>query len=159
MSLQFILESPFSFSIGCLVLFVMFLIARHDYRTFEIHYGMLAFSTCAMVLLIALMEGINALAGSFLTAAILGGATLCIQWFYPGKIGIGDIPLMAFIGFVSGDETVWVVLALIIFSTMTAAVYSIQRGKKLFKSMFPMALPGMLAAGFGLIIRFILPLF
>ena len=142
-------------SSALLALFAMLCVAWHDYWTFEIDYAMLTVATFAVLPVILVMEGLPALPAALLTAGIFGGATWIAQRLKPGKIGLGDIPLMAFIGFVAGPyESVPVLAALVLFCVLTAAAYSIKRGKRIFKSMFPMALPGMVAAALGLGLRF-----
>ena len=141
-----------------LALFAMLCVAWHDYRTFEIDFAMLAIATFAVLPVIVVTEGLLALPGTLLIAGIFGCATWIAQRLKPGKIGLGDISLMAFIGFAAGPhEAVPVLAALVLFCVLTAAAYSIRRGKRLFKSMFPMALPGMIAAALALGLRFAEP--
>ena len=136
-------------------LFAMLCVAWHDYRTFEIDYAMLALATFAVLPVIIVTGGLPSLPGALLIAGIFGGATRIAQWLKPGKIGLGDIPLMAFIGFAAGPhESIAVLAAFVLFCVLTSAAYSISRGKRLFKSMFPMALPGMIAAALALGLRF-----
>ena len=143
---------------GSLAFFFMSCIAWHDCRTFEIDYILLLIATLLVLPVIVVAEGVSALSGALVTAMICGGVTWLGQKFRPGKIGMGDIPLMGFIGLVAGpDNTFLVLVALVVFSALTSAAYSIRRGKRLFKSMFPMALPGMLAATLALGLRFIEP--
>ena len=138
-----------------LALFAMLCVAWHDYRTFEIDYAMLAVAAIAVLPVIVVTEGFPSLSGALLIAGIFGGATRVAQWLKPGKVGIGDTPMMAFIGFTAGPhEAIPVMAAFVLFCVLTAAAYSIRRGKRLFKSMFPMALPGMVAAAVALGLRF-----
>ena len=72
----------------------------------------------------------------------------------PGKIGRGDIWLMAFAGFVAGpDHAAPVLVAFCILCVLTAGAYSLARGKGFFRSMFPAALPGMATAALALALR------
>ena len=139
---------------GSLALFAMFYVARHDCKTFEIHYMMLFVATLAVLPVIAAAEGMLALPGTLFTGIIYGGMTWIAQQLRPGKIGMGDIPLIGFISLVSGPHImIPAFVILLILSTITSAAYSIRRGKRLFKSMFPMALPGMLTAALALGLR------
>ena len=141
---------------GSLALFAMSCVAWHDCRTFEIDYMILLIATLAVLPVIVATEGVLALPGTLVTAVICGGVTWLGQHLRPGKIGMGDIPLMGFIGLVSGpDIAIFALVALVIFSALTSAAYSIRRGKRMFRSMFPMALPGMLAAALALGLRLV----
>ena len=143
---------------GSLALFAMFYVARHDCRTFTIDFLMLFIATLAILPVILVMDGLYALLDSLVTAVIFWGVTWLAQQLMSGKIGMGDIPLMGFIGLVSGSHiAIPVLVALVIFSILTSAAYSIRRGKRLFKSSFPMALPGMLAAALAFVLRLIEP--
>ena len=136
-------------------LFAMLCVAWHDCRTFEIDYAMLAIATVAVLPVIIVTGGLPSVSGALLIAGIFGGATRIAQWLKPGKVGIGDTPMMAFIGFTAGpNEAIPVMAVFVLFCVLTAAAYSIRRGKRLFKSMFPMALPGMVAAAVALGLRF-----
>ena len=140
-------------------LFAMVCVARHDYLTFEIDYRMLALAGFAALPVLIITGGMSAVTFALLTAGACGGATAAARRLKPGRLGQGDIPLMGFLGFVSGPDGVLPALAaLVICSALTAALYSLLRRKPLpksmFRSMFPFALPVMPAAMLALGLRF-----
>lgn len=141
-----------------LVLFAMAFIAWQDCRRFEIHLELLALATLALVPVILVTDGLYGILDALITAALFGGSTWIACRLRPGRIGRGDIFLLAFLGFVAGrDEAVPVLAALGLFCILTAAGYSIARGKRLLRSMFPAALPGMGASVLALGLRFVGP--
>ncbi|WP_419738557.1 prepilin peptidase [Ruegeria sp.] len=139
-------------------LLAMACIAWHDCRRFEIHFEGLGLATLALVPVLLVAGGRSAVPDALLGAGLFGGATWIARRLHPARLGRGDIALMAFLGFVAGREgAVPVLAALCLFSALTAALYSIARGKRLFRSMFPAALPAMPAAALGLGLRLAAP--
>ena len=127
-------------------------VALYDALTFEIDFAWLGCGAIGMVALI--MLGGGDLAGALMLAVLMMGATVLVRAFRPGRIGQGDIWLMGFIGLAAGPQYAMPVLALLVLlSVLTCALYSRARGKRLFKSMFPMALPGMEAAALAVALR------
>ena len=138
--------------VGVATLLAMVRVALYDALTFEIDFAWLGCGALGMVALILLGGG--DLAGALMLAVLMMGAIVLVRAFRPGQLGQGDIWLMGFLGLAAGPDHAFPVL--ITFgglSLMTAASYSHIRGKKLFHSMFPAALPGMGAAVFALALR------
>ena len=128
-------------------LFAMILVAWRDCISFEIDFALLGAAALAMASVILITAGPEALPGALVAAAIAATASWIAWRWKPGRLGLGDIRLMGFVGFAAGpDHAVPVLAALCLFCALTAACYSHIRGKKLFRSMFPAALPGMGAA-------------
>ena len=135
-------------------LVAMVCVAWHDVLTFEIEFTKLGEATLAMSCVIGATGGPADLADAAATGLITGGTTWIVVLWTPGRIGWGDIWLMAFLGFAAGPDHAAPVLATFcLFCGLTSAAYSRARGKRLFKSMFPMALPGMGAAMLALALR------
>ena len=135
-------------------LFAMILVAWRDCISFEIDFALLGAAALAMASVILITAGPEALPGALVAAAIAATASWIAWRWKPGRLGLGDIRLMGFVGFAAGpDHAVPVLAALCLFCALTAACYSHIRGKKLFRSMFPAALPGMGAAVLALILR------
>ena len=135
-------------------LFTMALVAWHDCRTFEIDFGLLGVAAFSMAGVIAITAGPDALPPALMAAGVAGTITWLARCWKPGRLGQGDIRLMGFVGFASGPQWAVPVLAVFcLFCALTAASSSRARGKRLFASMFPAALPGMGAAALALILR------
>ncbi len=124
----------------------MVMVARIDCRCFEINplwLGILALSGTSAILL---AEGLRAFPGSLASAALAGGVTALVRYLRPGRIGQGDIGLLAAMGLLAGPDLLPLVLGLfVIFVLLTSAAWSRARGKRLFGSMIPAALPAMAA--------------
>ena len=135
-------------------LFAMTVVAWRDYTRFEIEYAALAAATLATAPLILMAGGLSGLFAALVCAVLAGVVTALACYWRPGRIGQGDIWLLAALGFLAGPNHAPLVLALfVIFAVLTAALYSLARGKRLFASMFPAALPGMGAAIAALVLR------
>ncbi len=135
----------FFYSNLLLLVFSMLWVAYWDVRTFEINYEVLGIAPwCYLAFLIA-SEG-NLISAIF-AGCVMFGVALLIHRVFHQLMGMGDYVLYAFIGLVAGVELLpLLVVANAAFSTLTAAIYSLKRGKRMFRSMFPAALPGMAAA-------------
>lgn len=135
----------FFYSNLMLLAFSMLWIAYWDAKTFEINYEVLGIAPWCYVAFLIATNGnlISAIFG----AAIMFAVALLIHRVFRRLMGMGDYALYAFMGLVAGVELLpFLVVANGVFSTITAALYSVQRGKRLFRSMFPAAVPGMAAA-------------
>ncbi len=137
--------------IAALALRAMVVIGLYDVFTFEIHLGLLGMAALYMVLLI-LTGG-----GNLVDALVVAGLFWLVTALFNRmalRIGQGDTWLMGFIGLAAGSGYALPVLVVFgLLSLLTAACYSIVCGKRLFRSMFPIALPGMGAALLALILR------
>lgn len=137
--------------IAALALRAMVVIGLYDVFTFEIHPGLLGMAALYMVLLI-LTGG-----GNLVDALVVAGIFWLVTALFNRmalRIGQGDTWLMGFIGLAAGSGYALPVLVMFaLLSLLTAACYSIVCGKRLFRSMFPIALPGMGAALLALILR------
>ena len=129
-------------------------VAWRDILTFEIDFLLLAVAALAVSAVIVSTQPDSGLTGAIALAAVMAALTLLVHVIRPGQLGRGDIWLMGFIGLAAGPEHIITVLAaLTLLSLLTAACYSHIRGKRLFRSMFPLALPGMGAGLLALVLR------
>ena len=132
-------------SASCLLAMVG--VALFDVQRFEIHPGLLLAVVAPAMAAIVLLEGLAALSLSAATGALLGGTAFLAASLWPGRIGQGDIGLIGSLGVVGGPEFLpLLLLVFTLFAALTSAAYSLARGKRLFRSMFPAALPAMAAA-------------
>ncbi len=124
----------------------MAMVARIDCQRFEIDPLWLGILTLSGTGAILLAEGARAFPGSLAAAALAGGVTVFVRYLRPGRIGQGDIGLLAVMGLLAGPHFLPLVLGLfLIFALLTSAAWSRARGKRLFRSMIPAALPAMAA--------------
>ena len=99
------------------------------------------------ILTILMLEGGYRSALSLAYALMTGVVTLVACRIWPGRIGQGDIGVMALLGLIGGPDFLLLLLWFFVLSALlTSAGYSWSRGKRLFRSMFPVALPAMAAA-------------
>jgi len=64
----------------------------------------------------------------------------------PARLGRGDIVPVASMGAVTGPALMPMLMVIFLgFCALTSGFYSLQRGKRLFRSAFPAALPAMTA--------------
>lgn len=118
-----------------------------DIRSFEIDPIALVAVLLASAAAIYLAEGLEGLSTSFLVAVFTAGIAALALWMRPAAIGQGDIGLFGALGLIGGMAYLPLLLVLmLVFASMTSASYSLTRGKRLFRSMFPAALPAMAAA-------------
>jgi len=133
-------------------LLAMARIALHDVFTFEIDFAWLGIAALCMLLLI--LAGDGDLVDALVAAGLFWLVTALLNLLLPGRIGQGDTWLMGFLGLAAGSGHALPVLAMLaLLSLLTSACYSIARGKRLFRSMIPVALPGMGAGLLALILR------
>ncbi len=124
----------------------MVMVARIDCRRFEIDPLWLAILALSGTGAVLLAEGARAFPGSLVCAALAGSVTALVRYLRPGRIGQGDIGLLAVMGLIAGPDLLPLVLAVfVIFVLLTSAAWSRARGKRLFRSMIPAALPAMAA--------------
>ena len=129
-------------------------VAWRDARTFEIDFCLLGVAAFAMSALIAGADAGGGVTRALGLAVAMAGLTLLVHGVRPGHLGAGDIWLMGFIGLAAGpDHILAVLISFGLLGLLTSAVYSRVRGKRLFRSMFPLALPGMGAGLLALILR------
>ena len=129
-------------------------VAWRDCTRLEIDFTLLAGVTLCIAPVIWMAGGFDGLFAALVCAAFAGSVTALACFWRPGRIGRGDIWLLAALGFLAGPDHAPLVLGLFMFfALLTAALYSLSRGKRLFGSMFPAAVPGMGAASAALILR------
>ena len=129
-------------------------VAWRDCTRLEIDFTLLAGVTLCSAPVIWMAGGFYGLFAALVCGGLAAAVTALACFWRPGRIGRGDIWLLAAVGFMAGPDHAPLVLALfVLFAVLTAALYSLSRGKRLFGSMFPAAAPGMAAAGAALILR------
>ena len=129
-------------------------VAWRDCTRLEIDFTLLAGVTLCSAPVIWIVGGFYGLFAALVCAGLAGAVTALACFWRPGRIGRGDIWLLAALGFMAGPDHAPLVLALfVLFAVLTAALYSLSRGKRLFGSMFPAAVPGMGAGSAALILR------
>ena len=129
-------------------------VAWRDCTRLEIDFTLLAGVTLCIAPVIWMAGGFDGLFAALVCAGLAGAVTALACFWRPGRIGRGDIWLLAALGFLAGPDHAPLVLGLfVLFAVLTAALYSLSRGKRLFRSMFPAAAPGMAAASAALILR------
>ena len=126
---------------------------HRDITRFEIHLEVLAIASLAMVGLTVALDGFQAILASLAVATILGFTTDMIRRRRPGSMGGGDPWVFAALGLAgSATHIIPVVIMAGLLSFIVATAYSLARGKRFLRSMFPAALalvPAMLI-GVGL---------
>ena len=155
----FIVLGPVGYAMAALFLLVSVValakLLWRDLTRFEIDFAavvMFSLSTCCLILL---FSGPEAVRGALAVAALFGTVTEAMRRLWPGRIGAGDPWLFAAFGLVAGPEHLKLVLAVtILLSLGTALCWSLARGKRLFRSMFPAALAFVPAMALALILRF-----
>ena len=146
--------APETVMITLAVLLAMAGVAWRDARTFEIDFCLLGVAAFAMSALIAGADAGGGVTRALGLAVAMAGVTLLVHVIRPGHLGAGDIWLMGFIGLAAGpDHILAVLISFGLLGLLTSAVYSRVRGKRLFRSVFPLALPGMGAGLLALILR------
>ena len=137
-----------------LALMAMALVVLRDVRIFEIDFALLAIAALNTGVVVLAVDGPGALGGAMASALVIGLITAALCYWRPGWLGQGDIRLMAFVGLAAGPEHMPVTMvAFLAVAVLTSAAYSLARGKRLFRSMFPAALPAMGAAAIALVLR------
>lgn len=132
----------------------MAVVLWRDCTVFEIDFLALAAVVLNVAVVVSLTEGGPGLGAAAAAGLVAGLVALGCHLARPSGFGRGDIWLYAAIGFVAGPaRIVPVFLALGALALPVSAAYSLRRGKRLFRSPFPMALPGMGAAALGLGLR------
>ncbi len=129
-------------------------VACRDMRSFEIDPDPLLAATLAALAAVAAAEGLHGLPDSLLAASVGWAAVRVVARLLPGRIGQGDVWLFAAMGAIAGTGLLPLLLALFaVFAVAAAAAYSWMRGRRMFRSMVPAALPGMAAAAIVLALR------
>lgn len=134
-----------------LAIFAMGRIACVDVRRLEIDPGWTALAACAGLGALVAAEGPGALPGSIATAAAAGGAAWIAVRLRPGRIGRGDIGLLAVTGLLAGPRLLVPVLVMgTAFCLASCVAYGLARGKRpgrIFRHLVPAAPPLMAALG------------
>lgn len=134
-----------------LALFAMARVACIDMRHLEIDPDWAALAAFAAIGAMLAVEGPSAFPGAAAGAAIVGGVAWLAARRRPGRIGQGDIGLLAVTGLVAGPKLLAPVLGLATaFCLAFCVAYGRARGKKLgrvFRHMVPAAPPFMAATG------------
>ena len=134
-----------------LALFAMARVACIDVRHLEIDPDWAALAAFAAIGAMLAVEGPNAYPGAAAGAALVGGVAWVAARLRPGRIGQGDIGLLAVTDLVAGPKLLAPVLGLATAFCLAACVaYGKARGKRLgriFRHMVPAAPPFMAAAG------------
>ena len=120
----------------------MFMIALGDIKFIEIDFFAMAIAVFAVLALYAGLD-INLLS-NLLAGGVLLLISVIVRFARPRGVGIGDYYLFSFMGFVAGlDHLLLLVILNLLFSVAASLYYSWIRGKRMFKSSFPAAAPGM----------------
>lgn len=132
---------------AALALFAMWRVAVIDFLQFEIDPAWLLVFVLSGLTAVIVNERAHGLPDALAVGGIAAGATALVVWLRPGQIGRGDIWLMGAIGVIAGPLLLPpLMVVLVIFAAAVSAGYSRARGKRLFRSGFPLALPAMAAA-------------
>jgi hypothetical protein len=146
-----ILEASMFFSLLILV-GLLVVIIHTDVTRFEIDLSAIATASLC-VISVYLSLGFDLLS-HFAAVIVMFAVSFVVHRLYHRGFGLGDYYLFAFMGLVSGLEHLALLIVLnAIFSTITALYYSRIRGKRMFRSVFPAALPGILAAVLVLVVQ------
>ena len=127
-----------------------------DAKHFEIDIpAIIAVGIC--LLAIRVLQGANPL-NNIMAAIIMLCIAALVHRLYHKGFGFGDYYLFAVMGLCSGLNLILLlVTANIFFAAITSACYSNARGKPLFKSAFPAAIPGVAAASLCLLVQALMP--
>ncbi len=129
-------------------------VAVHDMRSFEIDPDALLAATLSALSVMTAIEGPAGVHDSLASGTIAGVTAWYVARLLPGRIGRGDVWLFTAMATVSGTALLPLLFSFFFpFAVLTSAAYSISRGKRLFRSMIPAALPGMAAAAVALVWR------
>ncbi len=129
-------------------------LAVTDARRFEVSPPLGGVLAAAVLALLWLGGGRVAALDALVAATVAGGVTWMVTVLRPGRIGHGDIWLLAALGLVAGTSLLPLALALFMAGcVVTAAAWSAARGKRPLRSMFPGAIPAMGAAAPVLLMR------
>ena len=132
-----------------LALFAMARVACIDVRDLEIDPDWAALAAFAAFGAMLAVEGPTAFPEAAACAALVGGVAWLAARLRPGRIGQGDVGLLAVTGLVAGPKLLAPVLGLATAFCLAACVaYGKARGKRLgriFRHMFPAAPPFMAA--------------
>ena len=121
-------------------------ILREDMLAFEISFAGCGVLTLSGLGLAAAGGGLTGVVDGLIAGAVAGIATGIVHVVMPARLGRGDIVLVASMGAVTGTALMPVLMVLFLaFCALTSGVYSLRRGKRLFRSAFPAALPAMTA--------------
>ena len=131
---------------GLLCVFSALWILRWDMLAFEISFAGCGVLTLSGLGLAAAGGGLTGVVDGLIAGAVAGIATGIVHVFMPARLGRGDIVLVASMGAVTGTALMPVLMVIFLaFCAVTSGVYSLRRGKRLFRSAFPAALPAMAA--------------
>ena len=146
-----ILEASMFFRV--LILMGLLVVIIHtDITRFEIDPSAIATASLCIIS-VYLSLGFDLLS-HFAAVIVMFAVSFVVHRLYHRGFGLGDYYLFAFMGLVSGLEHLALLIVLnAIFSTITALYYSQIRGKRMFRSVFPAAVPGILAAVLVLVVQ------
>ena len=131
---------------GLLCVFAALWILRWDMLAFEISFAGCGVLTLSGLGLAAAGGGLAGVVDGLIAGAVAGIATGIVHILMPARLGRGDIVLVASMGAVTGTTLMPVLMVIFLaFCAVTSGVYSLRRGKRLFRSAFPAALPAMAA--------------
>ncbi|MCY4306158.1 MAG: hypothetical protein OXC62_15490 [Aestuariivita sp.] len=117
------------------------MLLHRDITRFEIHIESLAIAGITMLVLTLVLSGLRELMASLAIALTLGLTTEAIRRLKPSRMGAGDPWGFAALGCAgSAAHIIPVVMLTGVVSIMTAAAYSVARGKRCLHSMFPAAI-------------------
>ena len=124
----------------------MAMVAWIDLRRFEIDPGWLSAAALAAVMASLPIEGFGYLYGALAAGALSGGSVWLVSQLARGRIGRGDIGLLAAVGLVAGPSDLPLAMACVAgLTALTAGLLARARGKPPFRSAVPLALPAMAA--------------
>lgn len=143
--IEFAIAQSLIFPLGlCAIAFGLSVLAYCDVIYFEIDpLALLLVGAGATIVFLEMGQG---LALPLAVAALMLMCAMMLRKWSPRSLGEGDLGLLAVMAFVSAP-LIWPFLALLaLLSLLTALAYSRARGKRAFKSGFPLALPACLSA-------------
>ena len=131
---------------GLLCVFAALWILRWDMLAFEISFAGCGVLTLSGLGLAAAGGGLAGVVDGLIAGAVAGITTGIVHVVMPARLGRGDIVLVASMGAVTGTALMPVLMMVFLgLCALTSGVYSLRRGKRLFRSAFPAALPAMAA--------------
>ena len=137
--------------LALLALAAMARVACIDIRSLEIDPGWTAIAACAGLGALAAAEGLGALPVAAAAAAAAGGAAWIAARLRPGRIGQGDVGLLALAGLLAGPRLLAPVAAVgASFVLVSCVAYGLARGKRpgrIHRHLVPAGPPLMAALG------------
>ena len=126
-----------------------------DLTRFEIDFAALALASLPMLALTLLLSGPEAALAALAVAALFGTLAEAVRRLRPGRMGAGDPWAFAALGLAAGpDHAIVTLLTCSLLCLVTSITWSLRRGKRLFRSMFPAALALVPAMAIAVALRF-----